>query len=210
MNTQQIVGRVQRNLDDLSANFFDPVVDIAPSVQDGYNLTAALCETIENRQSVNFQGGLVIYDFSSLITDFLRVYGIFNNETNRWMEPTTLLRLWQMRDDWELCNGQPYMFWPISYQHVALFPVPATSTGSMTVMFKAKAATLTANAVPVLPESNVDALEDWATGDLLTQCEEFTKALRWMNLHDKHIEDIVRLVRDRARPNALYYHGEVF
>lgn len=210
MNTQQIATRVQRNLDDLGANFFDPTLDIIPSIQDGYNLTAALCETIENRQDVNFQGGLVIYDFSTLITDYLRVYGIFNNQTNRWLEPTTLMRLWQIRDDWELTNGDPYYFWPISYQHVALFPVPATSVGSMTVMFKAKAATLTANTTPEIPESNIDALENFATADLLTQCEEFIKALKWAGLYNKNVIEICQLVRERSRPNQLYYHKETF
>jgi len=210
MNINQIAGRVQRNLDDLGANFFDPNDDIIPSIQDGYNLTVAFCETIEKRQSINFQGGLVVYDLSSLISDFLRVYGIYNNDTQRWMEPTTLLRLWQMRDDWELCNGQPYMFWPISYQHVALFPVPATSAGSMTVMYKAKAPTVTANMTPVIPEASVEALEFFSTGDMLTQCEEFIKALKWHGLYEEQVEDIVRLVRDRTRPNHMYYHGEVF
>jgi hypothetical protein len=210
INTSQIAQNVRRNLDDLGANFYDTNVDIIPSIRDGYSLTAAFCETIESRQDINFTGELVVYDFSALLTNYLRVYGIYNNETNRWMEPTTLLRLWQIRDDWELCNGQPYMFWPISYKHVALFPVPATSTGSMTVMFKAKGATLSSNSTPVLPESNVDVLEDFATADLLTQCEEFTKALKWAGLYEQHINDICRIVRDRSRPNQLYYHGEVF
>lgn len=210
MNTQQVVSRVQRNLDDLGASFFDPNVDIVPSVQDGYNLTAAFCETIETRQNVSFQAGLVIYNFPTLITNFLRVYGIYNNNTNRWLEPTTLMRLYQLRDDWELCNGEPYLFWPISYQHVAIFPVPATATGNMTVMFKAKAATLTSNATPVLPESNVDALEAFSTSDMLTQCEEFVKALKWAQLYEEHIVDICRIVRERSRPNQLYFHREIF
>jgi hypothetical protein len=210
MNTQQIAARVARNLDDLGANFYTLNEDIIPAIQDGYNLTAALCETIEETTTIDLTGGLVFYDLPTLIPKFLRVYGIYNNQTNRWLEPTTLMRLFQQRDDWELTNGEPYYFWPIDYKTVALFPVPATNVGTLTVLHKSKASTLTANTVPTLPEGNLDSLEFFATADLLTQCEEFNKALIKANLYDKSVAEILQIVRDRARPNQLYFHRETF
>src|SRR5678815_4515099 len=103
-NLLQISGNVSRNLDDLGANFYDPILDIQPSIQDGYNLVVGLTETIEKYTStaLNFISEKVYYDFSTLIPDYLRIFGIFNNNTNRWMYPTTMLELYSYRDNWEL------------------------------------------------------------------------------------------------------------
>ena len=206
-NLLQISGNVSRNLDDLGANFYDPILDIQPSIQDGYNLIVGLTETIEKYTStaLNFISEKVYYDFSTLIPDYLRIFGIFNNNTNRWMYPTTLLELYSYRDNWELAAGDPYLFLPIDYKTVAMFPNMPTATGTFTVLYKAKADTLTSNSVPQLPQENQNVLEWYATDDLLDQAQEWYKALDYANMVDKGIDDIRKVLRNRSQPNHLYY-----
>ncbi len=210
MSTLTDIGnRVQRNLDDLNANFFKRATDINPSIQDGYNLVAALTETIEKSATITLQSGLVYYDFATLIPDYLRIFGIYNNNTNRWMHPITPLALYRVRDDWELANDQPYWFWPINYRKVALFPVLATATGTITVLYKAKADTLLDDSTPQVPIERDGALEFYSSGDLLEQAEEFTKALDYMGMLDMEIEQIKKVLRERSQPNHLYFTHDI-
>lgn len=207
-NVLDIAGVVSRNLDDTGASFFNLNSDIIPSIQDGYNYIAALTESIEKSADVSFVSDLVIYDMPAYIPDYLRIFGIFNNNTNRWMYPTTLLELFQIRDNWELAEGQPYLFLPIDYRHVAFFPTLSSASGNMTIIYKAKADTLSSNSVPQIPEEQTNALEHYTTADLLTQCEEFAKAIRWSQDSDKGIEAIRKVLRERSSPNHLYYKHE--
>lgn len=211
-NLIQISNNVSRNLDDLSANFYDPILDIQPSIQDGYNLIVGLCETIETYTStpVDFISEKVFYDLSVLIPGYLRVFGIFNNNTQRWMYPTTALELYSFRDNWELAAGDPFLFLPIDYKTVAFFPNMVTAAGNFTVLYKAKADTLLANSTPQLPQENVNVLEWYATDDLLDQAQEWYKALDYANMVDKGIDDIRKVLRNRSQPNHLYFnHGNI-
>jgi len=211
-STTQLITNVQRNLDDLGSNFYDPTNDILPSLQDGYNLVAALTESIETYVSVPFQSGLVYYDFSKYIPNYLRIFGIYNNNINRWMYPTSMLELYRIRDNWELGAGDPYWFLPIDYHTVALFPVQAVGVGSMTVMFKATADTLVNSTTnfPQLPQEHGNVLEFYSTDDLLDEAQEWSKALDYSNLMDNKIESILKVLRERSSPNHLYYKQNTY
>lgn len=208
MNRTQIANSVQRNLDDLNANFYSLEDDIYPAIQDGYDLVAALCETIESSSPITFVSNKTFYDFKTLIPTYLRVFGIYNNNTNRWMEPATLMDLYKLRDDWECCAGEPYLFLPIDWRTVAIFPQPASAVGTMTVLFKATADTLGVNSSPEIPLSEHNALENYATSDLLDQAQEFSKAMDHAKLFNVSVDEILKQVRNRQRPNHLFFkHG---
>lgn len=206
MTLTEITDRVQTNLDDLGANFFDPNADVQPSIQDGYNLITALTESIEGHADVNFQDGLVFYDLTTTgIPDFLRIFGVYNNNTLRWMYPTSMLELYRIRDNWEMATGDPYWFLPIDYKTIALFPAMPVGTGSMTLLYKKKADVLTSNSQPQLPQEHQTVLEYYATDDLLDQAQEWTKALEYAGMMDVTIEQIRKVLRERSQPNQLYY-----
>lgn len=204
-NFTQISASVARDLDDLNASFYDKDKDIDPSIQDGYNLIVPLTESSEKYATINFVSEKVFYDLSALIPDYLRVFGIYNNNTQRWMWPTTLLELYRIRDNWETCPGDPYWFLPIDYKTIAFFPSQPTGAGSFTIMYKAKAASITANAIPELPPEQTQVLEFYSVADLLTQCEEFVKAIDYAGKMNEGIDDILKVIRNRQSPNHLYY-----
>lgn len=205
MTQDQIKSRVRTGLDDLGVGTFFTDIEIGYSLQDGYDLVAAVAGCIESNTTINFTSGLVYYDFSSLISDYLRIYGIYNNNTNRWMEPIDTIELYKLRDNYELANGEPYWFQPIDAKYTLIYPVPATATGSMTVLYKAKAPTFGPDVIPNIPSVNHNVLEFYGTGDLLTQCEEWIKALKFLGMFDATLEDIKKLIRNRTSPNSIYY-----
>ena len=204
MTRNELAQRVRTDLDDLSAGFYT-AQDTTDSLQDGYNLVASLSECVENNAVINFTGGLCYYDFPSLIPDFLRIYGIYNNDTNRWMEPIDTIELYKLRDNYELTNGTPWWFQPISHKYTMIFPAPATTTGSMTVLYKAQAPSMTDDTIPAIPQVDHNILEFYSTADLLEQCEEFIKALKYWEIFNKTLEDVKKLMRNRSYPNSIYY-----
>jgi hypothetical protein len=209
-NITQIASNVRRNLDDLGANFYDTNLDIIPSIQDGYNLIAAITESIEKQVAISIVSDLVVYDMPTYIPDYLRIFAIYNNNTKIWLTPSSLIELSEMRQDWELMEGEPFCFVPIDYRHIAICPTPTIATGTLTVMYRAKADTLSANSVPQIPQEHVKALEYYATGDLLTQAEEWIKAIDQANLLNASIDDIRRVLRNRSTPNQTYRMREIF
>lgn len=206
MTRDDVTNQVQRQLDDLNAGFFSVSQDINPAIQDGYDLFVSLCETIEKSVDVNFQDDLVYYDFTSLISDYLRIYGIFNQAINRWMIPVSQLDLHRDRFNWEITTGQPRWFIPLDWKTVGFYPtLPSYGGTQMTVVYKAKANTLGGSTVPTLPIENHQCLRSYACDDLLGQCEEFAKALDYFQLWNRNIEDIRRVIRNRLQPNQIYY-----
>lgn len=206
---QEMNDNVLRSLDDLSASFFESDKDVKPSLQDGYNLIAALCETIEKHTTLNFIDDLVYYDFSTLIPDYLRVYGIFNNAINRWLEPLSFLQLLRMREDWELMNQMPRYFVPVNYRYTIILPTQNPASGSMTILYKAKADVLGDNSVPNIPIETHKTLEQYSTEDMLDQCEEFYKSMTYFSEWTNGIEAIKKAMRDRSSPNYIFHKRDV-
>lgn len=204
MTRDEIATQVKTELDDLGASFYEVDKDINPSIQDGYNLISALCEADEGYATINFVDELVYYDFSALISNFLHVIGIFNNTTRRWLNPIGMLDLLRMRDDWELITGQPRYFVPVDWKHCLLNPVLTHATGSMIVMYKAKAGTLSSNSTPNLPPEYQDVLLDYTVDDLLDQCEEFHKAMTYFNLWNTSVDNIKRVIDKRSSPQRIF------
>lgn len=204
-NFGQIAQDVQRDLDDAGAQFYDLTKDIQPSLQDGYNLIVPLTESVDSYATLNFQNEKVFYDLSVLIPDYLRVFGIYNNNTNRWMWPTTILELYRIRDNWEICAGDPYWFLPVDYKTLAFFPVQPVGAGTFTIMYKSKAAVLGVNDIPQVPPEQSQTLEFYSDADLLTQCEEFAKAADYAQKMNQGIDNILKVIRNRQSPNHLYY-----
>lgn len=204
-NFAWIGSNVQRDLDDLGASFYDFNKDILPSVQDGYELITALTESVEIYAILNFEDDLVFYDLSARLPNFLRIFGIYNNNTQRWMWPTTMMELYRIRDNWEACAGDPYWYLPIDYKTIAFFPSMPTASGTFTVLYKANSSQLGANDPPQVPLEHQNVLEWYAVDDLLDQCQEFGKAMEYAQMVDQGIDDIRKVLRNRSQPNHLYF-----
>jgi len=207
-NLNEILVSVRRTLDDLAANFYDSSEDLTKSIQDGYNLLVALTESIESSAEISFTEGKVFYNFSELIPDYLRIFGIFNNSTLRWLEPVSLSFLTGLRSDWELATGSAYLFSPIDYKYVAIFP--AQASGSITVLYKARADILLANSTPQTPEEHTDTLENFCIDDMLDQAQEWGKAINYAQNWEVGVEKIKEVIRKRSSPNQTYYkHSQI-
>lgn len=174
MTRDQISDKVKRYLND--EGIFYTADDLNDSIQDGYAEVTAFTGCIFKATSISLTGSLTYYDFGALIPDYLGVTAIFNPTTKRWLSPTNLRLLENIRDDWELAVGNPFLFWPINFRFVAIYPKLLTTSGTLYVFYRATADTLVGTSVPQIPEEHQSIIEDYVKCDLQEQAEEFTKA----------------------------------
>lgn len=196
MTRDDIAARVRFNLDDNGIKFYS-ADDLNDSIQDAYNEAAVLGRTIEKTATVSFVDNLTYYDLSDLISDYYHVIGIYNNNTKLWLDYIPFKVLQETDHRWEVRNGQPKFFTVIDDSYIAISPRLADATGTMLIMYKAQAATLSGATTPIIQTENQKSLEQYSTGDMLEQKEEFQKAERWMGEYYEEMRAIIKQVNGR-------------
>ncbi len=196
----QIANKIRENLDDQFGYY--SVEDINNSLQDGYDEVAAESGCIEKGVAINFETNKVYYDLRELIPDFISLVGIWNRRVKRWMIPVSDRELDKLRENWETAHGEPYLFWPINYRYIAIFPAISgagdASINKMYIMYKAAADQLIDTTEPQIP-INVqdDILTHYGSMDMFEQAEEWTKAQKHLGHYMDKIEELDSIIRKR-------------
>lgn len=201
MTRDQITTKIQTKLGD-NGIFYQPV-DLNDSIQDGYSEVAALTGCIFKAASISLSANLSYYDFGSLISDFHAVTAIFNPQVKQWMTPVSLKILEDIRNDWELAIGSPFLFWPVNFRFVAIYPKLTTSTGSLYVYYRAHGEVLSSSSTPQIPDDLQIILEHYTIGDMFEQAEEFSKAGISLVDYFKGIKDIKQATRSFRQPDLM-------
>lgn len=220
MTRDDIATRIRFNLNDAGITFYS-ANDVNNSIQDGYDEVVAIAQPIELLSVLNWTGELVYYNFSNLISRYLRPIAIFDNRSNRWLENKGLPFLQSQRIDFESVSGPPFWYHVLDFNYTVFNPRYQDTSGTFDVLFKAAANTLIGSDVPSLPNSLVRILELYGTADLLEQNEEYEKAERYWYGSSKlsrqfpdlnppllgyfdYLEKLKQEVRDREQPDR--YH----
>jgi hypothetical protein len=208
MNRDQLKERITNNLYDAGqVNFTSDTLN--DSIQDGYDEVALLTQCIEKIATVTFVDQLTYYNLATLISDYYRVIAIWNNNTNRWLEPIAYGELDEFGTRWETHNGEPSHFAMLGWEYLALYRKPSTATGTMLVFYKAQADTLAGASTPVIPVGEADVLETYATQDLLDQHLEYQKSQIYWTKYQDQVKEILRDVNKRSLPDRLYMLANV-
>lgn len=155
--------------------------DFNDSIQDGLDELAALTGCIYASATLPFVSGVSYYDMLTLLPNYIGVIAIFNSVIKRWLIPTSLRKLAQVRWDWETAYGTPYWFVPVNHRYVAIFMKPLTSAyGNMQIFYRASAPSpLTDTTELPIPDDHIHALESYVLTDLWEQNQEFSKAMAY-------------------------------
>lgn len=184
MTRLQLATNVRSNLADAGVTFYD-ADSINQSLQDGYNEVAAKCRCITKSAIVQQLANQPYYDFlGGGVTDYLGTIAIFNQDTQFWLRDDVSIRDFdRIRRDWEQWAGEPQFWAPHSKQYIAICPVLATVTeyiNQFTLWYWAQAPSFTEDSsVPLIATDMQSMLEWYATGDLLEDAQEVTKAQDW-------------------------------
>ena len=208
MTRDDLAARVRFNLNDSGITFYS-ADDINDSIQDGYNEVVALARTIESTATVNFTASLSYYDLSTLISDYLHVIAIYNNTTKKWLDYLPLKVLQELDARWETKIGNPQYFTVLDDSYIAVYPKVSVTTGTMLVVYKAMANTLSAATVPTIPDFHQIILEQYTTMDLLEQAEEFVKAGEWMAEYFPQISELQSQMASRNSVDRINMLQEI-
>lgn len=189
MTVSSIIEKVKSNLNEVGLNYYTEA-DILEIIQEGYNEIVTLTGCIEKYLTYPQINDLIYYDFNTTINDFYALVGMWNTNTKRWLNPRTLKEARLLRYDWELWEGEPDNYLITSFKLVGVFPTKQTATGSFIIFYNSIADTLSTTSVPKLPSKHYSALENYATGVLLEQSQEFSKAQEYL---EEYLNSIPRI-----------------
>jgi hypothetical protein len=206
MTLSQIRGKVQSNLNDAGISYYSEQA-INDSIQDAYNEVAAKCRCIINSITINQIANQPYYDFTALgVSDYLGTIAIFNQETQYWLRDDISLRDFdRLRRDWEQWAGQPQFWASHSQRLIAIAPnLAVIAEQQFTLWYWGIAPQLsTDSSVPLVATDMQTMLEFYATGDLIQNAEEVSKAQSWFQMYEKNKESYKQRCVDLARADIL-------
>lgn len=176
--------------------------DLNNCIQDGMDEVAAFTGCIYASASLPFIAGKSYYDMLSLLPNYIGVIAIFNAVINRWLIPTSIRKLDQVRIDWETCGGTPYYFVPVNHRYVCIYYKPLqVNYGNMYVFYRASAPLLTDQLSIPIPDDHIQALESYCIEDLWEQNQEWGKAGEYFEIYGKNM-DLLRVAMANQRNPA--------
>jgi hypothetical protein len=168
------------------------------SIQDGLDEVTALTGLVWQSATLPFTDNLTYYDLITLLGNYVGVYAIYNAVINRWLIPTSVKHLDQVRIDWESAYGTPYYFVPINHRYIAIYKKPnGPNYGNMYIYYLASAPLLNDGLVLPIPDDHITALESYCIRDLWEQNQEFTKASDMMETYITNLEALRVLMKNR-------------
>ena len=150
LTRDDIAARVRSNLHDSCITYYS-ADDINDSIQDGYDEVVAIARTITNDSAITLTDETSYYNLASLISDYIHVVALFNDNTSRWFDYYAHVLLRELRSDWELAKGESEGFTVWDGRWISVFPRLTTASGTFTVIYKASANTLSSATVPSIP-----------------------------------------------------------
>ena len=199
MNRLDIRNAVRSNLGDAQITYYSDQ-EINDSIQDGYNEICAKSLCIVKSTTINWVSERNYYDFSSIVSDFLGVIGIFNNNTNQWLRDEVSYRdLDRIRQDWEIWRAEPWMWVPHSPKYTIVCPCQTNASGSFVLWYYAVAPTLSDDTTLLILPSDMQRLNEYySSGDLLESAEEITKAMIW----NQRFDPLLMKYKERCHNNT--------
>lgn len=199
MNRVQLQARLQNYFQ--NSTYYDPPT-MNDVIQDGIDEVFAATGVGYNSAVIPFQANLTYYDMKEICPDYLGVYAIFNRTMNRWMIPTSLRKLDNVRIDWEASSGTPQYFVPVSYRYVAIWMRPSVPNyGNMYMLYRSSAPTLYDDTEIPIPDDHITTLEQFSIQEMWEMQQEFTKANLMMPQYEDNLEQLRVYIRNKRDPD---------
>lgn len=183
---------------------FFSTTEVNEATQDAYDEVALLAGTIEMQAEISLIANTGYYNLRSLLTNFYSIIGIFNEQDQKWLTSSSPLKLDAMRLDWELMTGSPKWFFMASLERVCIVPRPTASIGTLTILFKACAPTLSDSTSLIVPKETESILEEYDLMQLHEQAREWHKAQKYEQSYEELLKQTKRFMSRRASPDRMY------
>ena len=179
-------------------------IDFNDSIQDGLDEIVAFSGCIFKSASLPFVNNLSYYDMISLLPDYIGAIAIFNTVVKRWLIPTSEKKLVQDRYDWEISDGTPFYFVPISHRYIAIYKKPIVNNyGNFYIYYRAASPIVGDTDIISIPDDHMTVLEHYVRTDLLEQQQEFKKGSSVFVDYAQQLELFRAFVQSRRIPGRV-------
>jgi hypothetical protein len=170
---------VARRLAEVNGRVFWSNQDIGDAVNLGYAEMSDACEWKEAYLEVDLLNDRPYYDLFRLIGDsFLGIRPIFDEQTNRWLIPSSARQLDTNDRRWERVTGEPQRCFLRGLRWLGLYPRIQSDVGLVKVYYTALPDPLVNDDdEPGFPEAFHGGIVDFALTDLFAQDGETAFAL---------------------------------
>jgi len=145
------------------------------------------------------------YKITDIASDAFYPIAIYDNSSRRWLEDNVnISQLDRMRADWEVWEGSPRYWLPVSHEYIAVVPRRSSvSSDTFDFYYAAFAETVVDTNVPNIISDMQYLIEEYATADLLEAAEELSKAVTYWRNYYNGIEKYSKRVKLLAKPAIL-------
>lgn len=166
-------------------------VNLVDSLQDCYNEIALETMVLEANTTVSWPYNNAYWRVRNDISDYFAPLAIFNKNTNCWLQSTNFKTLENLDECWDTTYGTPYLFAPVDFNTIAIYPSYQTAPSEGLVIFYAKIApTVTHDQDVDLEARDVDTLVNGTVADMLDILLEHSKSQLYQEEYYKGIENI--------------------
>ncbi len=197
-------AEVFRRLEESSASpIFWTVAQVKEAINKGQREISDATEWYETSDTIALTASQYVYDLTDAVAGLsplpLSVKACRNDQTLRWMRPTTVRELDTAGlQRWETSVGEPDMFAIRGLYWLQFERAVSSTAGTVTVFYSALPADLSANGdTPAFPQEFHLALVDFALYDLLCQDRENHKAIYFWEKYKTREEKLKRYVQQR-------------
>lgn len=197
MTRGEIRNRILEGLNDSSTSpAFWSLSEIDGVIEEGKEILAEELAVIKRSALVPLREGTAYYYTQSIASDIMIPYRIYLTHLDRRLEPVTIDQLDRRHETWATVDGDPWHWFPVSWDIFGIWPVPASAGGVMRIDYLAwPDISLDDDDEIEFPESTQDALVIYGVYDGLLKQWDIQRALQMFGLF------IQRIPMNREQPN---------
>lgn len=205
---------VTRRLDESSSSpVFWTQAQIGESINKGLREIADATEYYETSDTIALTAATYAYDLTDSTWSFsptiLSVRACHNDQTNRWMRPTTVKEMDRKYAKWETQVGEPDQYMLRGLWWLEFDLAVSSTAGTVTVYYTALPTDLSSGSdTPGFPQEYHLALVDYALYDCLCQEGENTKSLYYYGRYKEREEGLRRYVQQRLIHDRVGAFGD--
>lgn len=132
MTREKIRDRILEGLNEsASSPIFWSTTEIDEVIQEGQEILAEELAIIKRSALVPLREGATYYYTQSIASDIMVPYRLFLAHTDKRLDVVTMDQLDDRHKTWITITGDPYHWFPVSWDIFGIFPHPSTAGGLM-------------------------------------------------------------------------------
>jgi len=191
MTRAEIRRRILEGLNDsVESPSFWTTAEIDNLITEGGEILAEEAGSIKRTAFISFREGTQYYYTTAIAPDMMVPYRVFHHSLNRRLSPVSMMELDDHNETWSTVQGDPWWWFPVSWNLFGIYPYPASASGIMRVDYLAWPGALQSDDdEPEIPEADQEQLILYGVYDGLLKQWDLPRALQAFALFAERLPD---------------------